>query len=179
MAGTNSFFGGASGPGKNFKVSAANPPPVTSTSGTGTNANQVQGTGAANAATSGNPVRIGASDGINTQNISTINGAIAAGAAGTGVLAVEQTGNSFAEITTAATTVVKATPGILHKVVINTPAAGGTIKIYNATTATGTPITITSPATGALPLELNYDAYFSVAITVVTSLANDITVTYR
>lgn len=177
----NASFISAAGVGTTTYVSSANPLPVTATGGTGTSANQIQGTAAANAAVAGNPVLNGASDGTNAQNLVTINGALAQGTAGTGTLAVESPGNSWVEITTATTTVVKGTPGILHKVVVNTPTSTAIIKIYNAATATGTPITITCSATVTTPFELIYDAYFGTAITVVTTgaAAADVTVLYR
>ena len=77
------------------------------------------------------------------------------------------------------TTVVKTVPGILHSIVFNKPVSTGVVTIYDAITATGTPIaTITSP-TGGVPLTLVYDASFTVGLTIVTSTAaQDITVNY-
>lgn len=113
--------------------------------------------------------------------VRTINGALVAGNAGTGSTAVEEGGTLFSEITSATTTAVKGTPAILHQICINTLVGAATIKAYNATTATGTPITITLPATitGDSPFCMKYDIYMSTALTVVTSGATDITVTYR
>lgn len=108
-------------------------------------------------------------------------GALAAGSAGTGTTAVEEGGSLFSEITSATTTAVKGTPAILHQICVNTLVGASTIKAYNATTATGTPITITLPATitGDNPFCVKYDIYMSTALTVVTSGATDVTVTYR
>lgn len=108
-------------------------------------------------------------------------GALAAGSAGTGTTAVEESGTLFSEITSATTTAVKGTPAILHQICVNTLVGAATIKAYNATTATGTPITITLPATitGDNPFCVKYDIYMSTALTVVTSGATDVTVTYH
>jgi hypothetical protein len=55
---------------------------------------------------------------------------------------------AYANITTDATTTLKSVPGYLHTVCINTPAATGTITIYDNTAASGTKIgTITKNAT--------------------------------
>lgn len=81
----------------------------------------------------------------------------------------------FRNITTATTTVVKAGPGILQSLVINTTAAG-TITIYDNTSAAGTKI-----ATIAASANLGdyvYNCVFSTGLTVVTAAASDVTVTY-
>lgn len=113
------------------------------------------------------------------QNVS-INGATANGVTGTGTTAIEEAGTSFSEIATATTTLVKSGATILHSVCINTHVASATIKVYNALTATGTPFTLTEPSTitGDPPSCLKYDVYFSTGITVVTSGASDVTVTF-
>lgn len=101
---------------------------------------------------------------------------------GIGVQAVEQAGASWANITTAANTPVKAGATTLHKIVINTPAALATITIYNDTTGTTNRLgTITMPATLATsgPQEIIYDAYLSTGLTIVTTGTQDITVVYR
>lgn len=106
--------------------------------------------------------------------------AVIAGATGVGTTAVEEAGTSFNEITTGATTLVKSGATILHSVCVNTPIASATIKIYNAITAAGTPLTLTIPSTvtGESPFCMKYDVYFSTGITVVTSGATDVTVVY-
>jgi hypothetical protein len=80
------------------------------------------------------------------------------------------------------TTVVKASAGILHSIVINKPTASGVITIYDNTAASGTKIaTITMPATllSDGPHLTLYDLSFDTGLTVVTSgAAQDITVTY-
>ncbi len=47
---------------------------------------------------------------------------------------------SYANITTDKTSVLKSTPGYLHTVCINTPAATGTATIYDNSAASGTKI---------------------------------------
>lgn len=102
-------------------------------------------------------------------------------ASGTGVTAVEEDGTTFTEITTGTSTTVKGSAGVLHQICVNTIVGSATIKAYNALSATGTPITITLPATitGDNPFCLKYDIYFGTGIFVVTSGATDVTVTYR
>ena len=54
---------------------------------------------------------------------------------------------------------IESTPGVLHTICINTPAATGTITIYDNTAATGTKIgSITSYA--SLPNRFTYDVAF-------------------
>lgn len=86
---------------------------------------------------------------------------------------------SYQNITTDATTAIKAGPGYLHTVCINTPAATGTVTIYDNTAASGTKIgTITSFASvGGC---FTYDVAFWTGLTVVTATATpDITVSFR
>lgn len=86
---------------------------------------------------------------------------------------------SYQNITTDATTVVKSTPGTLHAVCINTPAATGTITIYDNTAGSGTKIgTITSYAS-TNPC-FYFDVAFWIGLTIVTATAApDITVSWR
>lgn len=120
-------------------------------------------------------------DGTNETRSRSVVGALAAGSAGTGTTAVESGGTLFSQITTGTSTTVKGSAAILHKVCVNTPVASATIKIYNALSATGTPITITIPSTvtGESPFFIEYDIYMGTGIFVVTSGATDVTVTYR
>lgn len=118
-------------------------------------------------------------NGTNEDAAVTIAGALAAGSAGTGTTATEPSGALFNEITTATSTTVKASAGILHRVTVNTCVTSATIKVYNALSATGTPITITCPATVGNPFYIDYDMYFGTGIFVVTSGATDVTVGYR
>ena len=76
------------------------------------------------------------------------------------------------------TTVVKSGSGILHTVCINTPAATGTITIYDNTAASGTKIATVTIFASTNPC-FTYDAAFSTGLTIVTATAaNDLTVTY-
>jgi hypothetical protein len=97
-----------------------------------------------------------------------------------GTLAVTNTpaAGSFVHITTATTAVVKNAPGVIFDLIVNTLAAG-TITIYNNTAASGAVLAvITVPATGN-PFFIEYEANMTVGITVVTSVAMDVTVTYK
>lgn len=85
----------------------------------------------------------------------------------------------YQNITTDATTVVKSGKGYLHTICINTPAATGTITIFDNTAASGTKIgTITSFASvGGC---FTYDVAFWTGLTIVTATAApDITVSFR
>jgi hypothetical protein len=88
---------------------------------------------------------------------------------------------NYQNITLAAptTTVLKSSQGFLHTVCVNTPAATGTITMYDNTAASGTKIgTITSYA--SLPKCFTYDVAFWNGLTIVTATAaQDITVTFR
>jgi hypothetical protein len=87
-------------------------------------------------------------------------------------------------VTTTAATTIKATPGILHTVTINTAGASAVISIFDLATAscTGTPSTntkaiITLPASGALPGTLLYDGQFVNGICIQSTVASNITAT--
>lgn len=91
-------------------------------------------------------------------------------------------GNQFLNITSATTTVVCAKGGVLHTLTINKPVATGTITMYdNASAGSGTKIgTITFPATVlANQNSFVYDVAFSNGLTIVTTEANDFTVSFR
>ncbi len=86
---------------------------------------------------------------------------------------------AYKNITTDATTTLKSGPGYLHTVCVNTPAATGTITIFDNTTNSGTKIgTITSFASvGGC---FTYDVAFWTGLTVVTATATpDVTVSFR
>jgi hypothetical protein len=93
--------------------------------------------------------------------------------------AAQQATFQYKNITTDATTAVKSGAGYLHTVCVNTPAATGTITIYDNTAANGTKIgTITSFASvgGCFA----YDVAFWTGLTIVTATAApDITVSFR
>lgn len=88
---------------------------------------------------------------------------------------------SFLNIAGAATTVVKSGAGTLVSAVINRTVALGVVTIYDNTAGSGTKIaTITQPAAVlASQANLPYNAAFSTGLTVVTSLADDITIIFK
>ena len=81
----------------------------------------------------------------------------------------------------AATTTVKTGQGVLHSIVINKAVATGVVTVYDNTTNSGTKLaTITQPAAVVQSQDtLVYDCLFSIGLTIVTSAADDITVTYK
>jgi hypothetical protein len=88
-------------------------------------------------------------------------------------------GYSFQNITTDTTTIVKESPGFLHTLCINTPAANGTITIYDNTRGSGTKIGTITPYASTNPC-MTCDVSFLVGLTIVTATAApDITVTFR
>lgn len=90
--------------------------------------------------------------------------------------------NNVVNITTAATTSPKLKAGLLSAVTINTYVASATITIYDSKTATGTKlatITLPSTITALAPQTLLYNVQFTNGLTIVTSGATDITVSYR
>lgn len=88
-------------------------------------------------------------------------------------------GNSYANITTSTTTVVKASPGVLDRVVINTVGTTGSITIYdNASAGSGTKIA-TADSTALSGTTLSYNVAAANGITIVTTGAPNITVSYR
>lgn len=98
-------------------------------------------------------------------------------AAGTDVYVL---GYAYKNITTDATTVVKAGPGLLHTISINTPLATTTITIYDNTAASGTKIGTYTIAASPQPSSVTYDVNFLIGLTIVTGTASsDITVSYR
>ena len=80
---------------------------------------------------------------------------------------------SYASITTQTTTTVKSGAGTLHNIIIPTPVANATVKIYDNTAASGNVLldTITLPASllSDGPITLNFDASFSTGLTIVTA----------
>ncbi len=88
--------------------------------------------------------------------------------------------DSYNNITSQTTTLVKSGAGTLASLSINTPLATGVITIYDSTTASGTKIaTITQPATAFFGT-LAFNVAFATGLTVVTGTATqDITVSYR
>ena len=118
--------------------------------------------------------QIGGSDGANLRALST-------DTSGRAVLA----GSSGANITAAATTTVKATAGILRRVIVGTGVTSATVKLFNIAGAScsGTPGSgaagvITLPSTLTNPFSLEFNQVFGAGICVVTSGATNITVIF-
>lgn len=88
----------------------------------------------------------------------------------------------FLNIVGAATTVVKAAPGVLKRIVFNKKVLSGVITIYdNASVASGTKVgTITNPGTLLdNAQQLDYDVNLDNGLVIVTSAADDITVVFK
>jgi len=87
---------------------------------------------------------------------------------------------SYQNITGQATTVVKSSAGMLHRITFNNPVATEVITIYDNTAASGTKIgTITIPASPQ-PVSLAYNVEFWTGLTIVTATASsDITVSFK
>lgn len=88
---------------------------------------------------------------------------------------------SFKNIAGAATTVISAKAGMLGHITVNKAVASGVITVYDNSGASGTKIaTITHPATLLQnQYTLTYDCAFVNGLTIVTSAADDITVSWR
>lgn len=85
----------------------------------------------------------------------------------------------YANITTDTTTALKSGPGYLHTVCVNTPAATGTITIYDNTAGSGTKIGAITSFASTVGCQ-TYDVAFWIGLTIVTATATpDITVTFR
>jgi len=83
---------------------------------------------------------------------------------------------SYNNITTSTTTVVKAAPGVVGKITVNTAGGAGTITLYDNTSGSGAIIaTLDSTVIGTF----EYNVTATIGITVVTTGAPDVTVTYR
>lgn len=95
-------------------------------------------------------------------------------------LLVAVAGFSYANISTATTMTVKSGSGFLHAITVNTPVASDVIELYDSTTGSGTTIgTISLPSTVGNPFTITFDVTFTTGLTVVTSGAVDLTVSYR
>jgi hypothetical protein len=121
-------------------------------------------------------------NGIGFDRLRDTAGAATLGNTGTGTLAVEEAGRLYNNITSATTVTVKSGKGFLHTLTLNSYVASATVTIYDNAAGSGTKIaTITLPSTitGLAPQTITYDLAFTTGLTVVTSGATDITVTYR
>jgi hypothetical protein len=95
---------------------------------------------------------------------------------GADILATPYSGTKTVQITTATTTSVKSSGGTVGTLLNSSGAATGNVAIYNATSATGTPIWQGTLAAGqVLPIGVPCNA----GITVVTAAANAITLSYQ
>lgn len=86
--------------------------------------------------------------------------------------------NSYTNITTSTTTLVKSGVGGLHSITVNTKGATETATIYDSLTGSGTKIgtiDVSQPGT------FTFDVAFTLGLTIVTAgtTAADITVSYR
>lgn len=96
-------------------------------------------------------------------------------------LVVEVPPYTYANITLAAptTTTLKATPGILHSICVNTPANTGTATVYDGTATQAVVIAVITEYTGVAVCYL-YDVNLINGLTVVTATAaGNLTVSYR
>ena len=93
---------------------------------------------------------------------------------------VSETPGEYAYISTATTTDVKSSAGVLVSVIMN-DANSGTITIYDDTTGgTTTPIGVIGPASASRPATpLYYNIRMNNGIQVVTSSADDVTVVFK
>lgn len=107
-------------------------------------------------------------------------GAVAAGSAGTGTVAVEETGRTFCHISTATTTTCKSGAGYLHTLTVNgLGTVASTTTVYDNTAGSGTVIAVINTLAGQE--SYMYDVAFATGLTLVTTgtVAPDITVSYR
>lgn len=82
-------------------------------------------------------------------------------------------------ITTGATTVVKNGGGVLSAININKPIAAATIAIYDGLTAGGVLLGTVTLTADLKPFRLDFNAAFTVGLTIVTSTTTDLTVTFQ
>ena len=89
---------------------------------------------------------------------------------------------SFNNIASATTTVVKSGAGFLHSITINKHVLAGVITIYDNTAASGTTIATITEGAALLtdpPITAVYDIAFSTGLTILTSAAENLTISYR
>ncbi len=101
------------------------------------------------------------------------------------ILPVEGTvrigGYNYTRVTTAATTLVKTGPGVLHAVIVNKPTATATIELDDALTNT-TPIIglLAAFAASIAPFSLIYDVAFTTGLSVTVGVATvDATIVWK
>lgn len=83
---------------------------------------------------------------------------------------------TYANIATNTTTTVKGGAGFLHRIIVNTTAAGA-VTIYDNTAGSGTKIATLKSSIAEGSYE--YNVAFSTGLTIVTAAASDLTIVYR
>lgn len=89
--------------------------------------------------------------------------------------------SKYTHISTATTTIIKDGAGYLGTLTINTFVASGTVTVYDNNVGSGTVIAIiTNPGTLSFegPISANYGIGFNTGLTIVTTGAQDITVSW-
>lgn len=93
-------------------------------------------------------------------------------------LPVEQTSGNYSHLAANGTTVLKAGPGVLHTVTINTAGATDTITLYDNTAGSGTKIaTINSTQETTLVFNVRFSTGLTVVIAGTT--APDVTISWQ
>lgn len=88
-------------------------------------------------------------------------------------------GYNATPITGTSTVIVKPAPGFLKRLVFNKPVATGTVTLYDAVGAVGTPFAIVTIPASPMPVTLEYDVAFIDGLTVVVgTAAQDLTVVW-
>ena len=109
--------------------------------------------------------------------------AVTLGASTSTVGVVRTEGLSYLNIAAGqATTVVKASAGVLHSIILNSAAAAtNTTVVYDNAAGAGTVIGRPAVTTATVPTTLLYDVAFANGLTIITATANggDMTVCYR
>ena len=82
-------------------------------------------------------------------------------------------------ITTATTTQVKIGPGVLKRIIINTPVATGTIKVIDNTSGTTSTHGVLTTTTDLKPSFIDYDCKMANGIRIVTTQTQDITIVWE
>lgn len=83
--------------------------------------------------------------------------------------------NSFNNISTATTTLVRTGAGTLLRVTLNEPATGA-ITVFDSLTGAGD--TIATIASGTVAGHIDYNCRVATGITIVTAMADDVTVVF-
>ena len=88
-------------------------------------------------------------------------------------------GYNATPITGTETKIVKPDAGFLKRLVFNKPVATGTVTLYDAQSAVGTPFAIVTIPASPMPVTLDYEVRFLVGLTVVVgTAAQDLTVVW-